>query len=80
MSEKRKNKRSNIFTKYFLIFVTIFLFGFLALGTTLLLLVNAYSIDEKTELLKENTSCSSSMTLRIWSVSWAIISRRSMKC
>ena len=56
MSEKRKKKRSNIFTKYFLIFVTIFLFGFLALGTTLLLLVNAYSIDEKTELLKENTS------------------------
>lgn len=52
----RKKKRSNIFTKYFLIFVTIFLFGFLALGTTLLLLVNAYSIDEKTELLKENTA------------------------
>ena len=51
----KKKKRSNIFTKYFLIFVSIFLVGFLALGTTLIILVNAYSIDEKTELLKENS-------------------------
>lgn len=56
MSDIKKKKRSNIFTKYFLIFVTIFLIGFLALGTTLLILVNAYSIDEKTELLKENSN------------------------
>ncbi len=52
----KKRKRSNIFAKYFLLFVSIFLAGFLALGTTLILLVNAYSIDEKTELLKENSA------------------------
>ena len=52
----KKRKRSNIFAKYFLLFVSIFLVGFLALGITLILLVNAYSIDEKTELLKENSS------------------------
>ena len=56
MSDVKKKKRSNIFTKYFLIFVTIFLIGFVALGATLLILVNAYSIDEKTELLKENSN------------------------
>ena len=58
MANKRvkKRKRSNIFAKYFLLFVSIFLAGFLALGTTLILLVNAYSIDEKTELLKENSA------------------------
>ncbi len=58
MTNKRvkKKKRSNIFAKYFLLFVSIFLAGFLALGTTLILLVNAYSIDEKTELLKENSA------------------------
>ncbi len=54
--KEKKKKRSNIFAKYFLLFVSIFLVGFIALGTTLILLVNAFSIDEKTELLKENSS------------------------
>ena len=52
----KKRARSKIFTKYYLLFVSIFLVGFLALGVTLILLVNAFSIDEKTELLKENSA------------------------
>ena len=47
---------SNIFTRYFITFSSIFLVALLALGTTLILLVNTFSIHEKTDLLKENTS------------------------
>ena len=53
---KIKGARANIFTKYFLLFASIFLVALLGLGTTLILLVNTFSINEKTELLKENTS------------------------
>ncbi|MCR5207840.1 MAG: HAMP domain-containing histidine kinase [Eubacterium sp.] len=53
---KLKGTRTNIFTKYFVLFASIFLAALLGLGTTLILLVNAFSINEKTELLKENTS------------------------
>lgn len=54
--KEKKRKHSKIFTKYFLLFVSLFLAGFLVLGIVLISFVNAYSIDEKTELLKENSS------------------------
>lgn len=47
--------KSNIFVKYFLLFATIFLVVLSILGITLVLLVNAYTRSEKTELLSENT-------------------------
>lgn len=50
------NTRSNIYKRYFILFASIFLVALLALGTSLILLVNTFSINEKTELLKENTS------------------------
>ena len=49
------NKRSNIFLTYFLMFASIFLITFAVLGTSLIILVNKYAIDEKTNLLRENT-------------------------
>ena len=52
---KGKRKRSNIFLRYYIMFASIFMITFAVLGTSLLLLVNQYSIDEKTNLLKENT-------------------------
>ena len=51
----RKGKRQNLFTKYFLIFVAIFLFMLTVMGTVLITIVNAYSLSEKTDLLSENT-------------------------
>ena len=52
---KGKRKRSNIFLRYFIMFASIFLITFAVLGTSLLILVNQYSIEEKTNLLRENT-------------------------
>lgn len=52
---KSKRKRSNIFVSYFIMFASIFLVTFAVLGTALIIFVNAYSIDDKTDLLKENT-------------------------
>ena len=52
---KGKHKRSNIFLRYFIMFASIFLITFAVLGSSLLILVNQYSIEEKTNLLKENT-------------------------
>lgn len=52
---KGKGKRTNIFFTYFILFATIFLVTFAALGISLMVLVNAYSLSEKTDLLKENT-------------------------
>ncbi len=52
----RFKKRFNIFTRYFILFVSIFVVSFAALGTALILLVNTYSLNEKTELLRENSS------------------------
>ena len=49
-------KRTNIFTKYFLVFALIFVVAFIALGTALMVLVNSYEINEKTNLLKENAT------------------------
>lgn len=48
--------KTNIFTKYFLLFAIIFLVVFTVLGTSLFLLVNNYSTGERTRLLKENVS------------------------
>ncbi|MBR4242155.1 MAG: HAMP domain-containing histidine kinase [Eubacterium sp.] len=47
--------RGNIFLTYFLMFASIFLVTFVVLGTSLIILVNKYAIDEKTNLLRENT-------------------------
>lgn len=51
----KKSKQGNIFTKYFLIFVGIFTLAFVLIGTTLVMSVNSYVLNEKTNLLKENT-------------------------
>lgn len=51
----KRGKRRNLFTKYFVLFVSIFSVAFLVLGTTLIVLVSAFSLNEKTSLLKENT-------------------------
>jgi signal transduction histidine kinase len=52
---KMIRKRSNIFFKYFVLFASIFLVTFAMLGTSLVFIVNAYSLNEKTDLLTENT-------------------------
>ena len=56
MDSPRTKRRSNILRRYVIVFASIFLVTFVALGTTLLVLVNAYAIDEKTDLLKENSN------------------------
>lgn len=50
-----KSLRSNIFLRYFLIFVAIFLVTFSILGSSLIILVNSYSLQEKTTLLEKNS-------------------------
>ncbi len=50
-----KKARGNIYVTYFILFASIFLVTFVALGTSLIFLVDSYAINEKTELLKENT-------------------------
>lgn len=45
----------NIFAKYFILFASIFLVVLTILGTTLTFLVHAYTQNENTRLLKENT-------------------------
>ncbi len=50
----KKPVKSNIFAKYFLLFAAIFLVTLTVLGTALTLMVNAYSQNERTNLLKEN--------------------------
>jgi hypothetical protein len=54
IKKRAHRKRSNIFTRYFIVFASIFLVTFLALGTSLILMVNSYSRNEKTALLEEN--------------------------
>jgi signal transduction histidine kinase len=56
MTTKAKGKRSNIFLTYFLLFAGIFLVTFIVMGSSLIFVVNAYSLHEKTDLLKENTA------------------------
>lgn len=50
-----KNRRRNLFFSSFIMFISIFLVAYMVLGTSLIFLVNAYSLREKTELLSENT-------------------------
>ncbi|MGN0522285.1 MAG: ATP-binding protein [Eubacterium sp.] len=47
--------KNNIFAKYFILFAAIFLVVLTILGTTLIILVNVYTQNENTELLRENT-------------------------
>ena len=47
--------RGNIFIKYFILFASIFLITFTVLASTLVIMVNSYSINAKTKLLQENT-------------------------
>lgn len=56
LENKGTKKRSNIFRRYLIVFASIFLVTFVALGTSLIILVNSYAINEKTELLKENST------------------------
>ncbi len=46
--------KPNIFTKYFLTFAAIFLTVLVVLGISLVLLVNNYTVNTRTDLLKEN--------------------------
>ncbi len=48
--------KNNIFAKYFILFATIFLGVLSVLGFTLTILVNAYTQNENTKLLKENVN------------------------
>lgn len=52
---KAKGKRSNIFFTYFVLFAVIFLVTFAVMGASLIIVVNAYALHEKTDLLQENT-------------------------
>lgn len=54
-TKNRQGKKTNIFVNYFVLFAGIFLVTFALLGTTLVTLVSAYSQNEKTNLLKENS-------------------------
>ena len=47
--------KNNIFAKYFILFAAIFLVVLTILGTSLIILVNVYTQNENTKLLKENT-------------------------
>lgn len=53
-TNNKNGKKTNIFVNYFVLFAGIFLVTFALLGATLVILVSAYSLNEKTELLKEN--------------------------
>ena len=48
--------KPNIFTKYFLTFAAIFLTVLIVLGASLMLLVNNYTVNERTTLLEENVT------------------------
>lgn len=52
--ENLQYRKTNIFTKYFLLFAIIFLVVFMILGSSLFLLVNNYSTEEKTRLITGN--------------------------
>lgn len=54
--KKFKDKRNNIFFRYFVLFAGIFLVTFVILAIALMIIVNTYSLHDKTDLLKENTA------------------------
>lgn len=52
---KLKGKRTNLFVKYFIIFAGVFFITLAMLGAALIIMLNAYTLNEKTTLLEENT-------------------------
>ena len=54
-NSENKKARGNIYVTYFILFASIFLVTFVTLGTSLIFLVDSYSVNEKTDLLSENT-------------------------
>lgn len=52
--ENKRYIKNNIFAKYFILFATIFIITLSVLGATLTLLVNAYTQNQNTLLLREN--------------------------
>lgn len=59
---------SNIFTKYFLLFAAIFIIVFTVLGSSLFILVNNYTANERTKLLKNNTASVSNTVENVISI------------
>lgn len=55
-SERNKYIKNNIFAKYFILFATIFIITLSVLGATLTLLVDAYTQNQNTLLLRENVN------------------------
>lgn len=53
---KKKSRKQNIFLTYFVLFGALFAVSFTILGGSLIMMVNGYSLNEKTNLLKENTA------------------------
>ena len=47
---------TNIFAKYFILFAVIFLIVLTVLGSSLFIIVNNYTANERTKLLRTNTS------------------------
>lgn len=58
--EKRLPFNKSIFTKYFTLFAIIFIITLTILGSSVFILINNYSSDERTNLLKQNTASISS--------------------
>lgn len=58
--EKKLPFSKSIFTKYFTLFAIIFIITLTLLGSSVFILVNNYTSDERTNLLKENTAAISS--------------------
>lgn len=54
-SLKGRYLKNNIFAKFFILFATIFLVILFALGMTLAIMVNVYTQNDNTRILKENT-------------------------
>ena len=55
-SDKKQRLKNSIFAKYFILFAIIILIMLAVLGTSLTLLVNAYTRNENTKLLKANVT------------------------
>lgn len=83
MKKRLNGSRTNIFYKYFILFVAIFVISFAILGSSLMAIVNAYSLHEKTDLLRENTSSiaeSVSKTLIVNDMNPAYSNEKEMIC
>lgn len=60
MAKKTRSRKQNIFLTYFVLFGALFAVSFTVLGVSLIMMVNSYSLNEKTDLLRENTAAISS--------------------